>query len=218
MIILQKNFNNPLIQPPLLVTGVDPAMTYATTSPYLSGVVTNPVATRLTGTTSYAPSLDSSIRPEVFADMANNTNPGAQLGVNINRLYRNLAPKADLTQFQPTQEQVLATVGEGIAQPVVTQTPLTIHEDIPTPELTFEHKEDLPKLPFLQRLKIKGTIYKNSAGDLIDRLKAGEGYGSGITGSLGSDAAVLAGGLALAGGAYHLMKKRREKRKANNNN
>ena len=41
-----------------------------------------------------------------------------------------------------------------------------------------------------------------------------DSYGEGLTGSLGTDAALAAGGLALAGGAYHLLKKRRAKKKA----
>ena len=44
--------------------------------------------------------------------------------------------------------------------------------------------------------------------------KLSENYGEGLTGSLGKDAALAAGGLALAGGAYHLLKKRRERKKA----
>ena len=41
-----------------------------------------------------------------------------------------------------------------------------------------------------------------------------DSYGEGLTGSLGTDAALAAGGLALAGGAYHLLKKRKAKKKA----
>lgn len=44
--------------------------------------------------------------------------------------------------------------------------------------------------------------------------KWSENYGEGLTGSLGKDAALAAGGLALAGGAYHLLKKRHERKKA----
>ena len=44
--------------------------------------------------------------------------------------------------------------------------------------------------------------------------KLAENYDGGLTGSLGTDAALAAGGLALAGGAYHLLKKRRAKKKA----
>lgn len=44
--------------------------------------------------------------------------------------------------------------------------------------------------------------------------KWSENYGEGLTGSLGKDAALAAGGLALAGGAYHLLKKRSERKKA----
>lgn len=44
--------------------------------------------------------------------------------------------------------------------------------------------------------------------------KWSDSYGGGITGSLGTDAALAAGGLALAGGAYHLLKKRKAKKKA----
>lgn len=44
--------------------------------------------------------------------------------------------------------------------------------------------------------------------------KWSEGYGESTGRSLGTDAALAAGGLALAGGAYHLIKKRAAKKKA----
>lgn len=61
--------------------------------------------------------------------------------------------------------------------------------------------------------------FKDKIGDVKDKAvqKYGElssKYGEGFSGSLAKDAAIAAGGLALAGGAYHLIKKRAAKKRA----
>ena len=79
-------------------------------------------------------------------------------------------------------------------------------------------------------LRANTGIIRGKAQEHLDnaRAKAGElknkavetwgnwstNYGDGLTGSLAGDAALAAGGLALAGGAYRLMKKRRDKKQA----
>ena len=103
---------------------------------------------------------------------------------------------------------------------------------------TLEEAEDnLPKRSVMEIAKTKATVattnakknakealstVKEKGKDLAGKAKnavvegynrLAENYGEGITGSLGTDAALAAGGLALAGGAYHLLKKRRAKKK-----
>ena len=98
--------------------------------------------------------------------------------------------------------------------------------------------EDLPKRSVMEVAKTKATVAatntkrkaekglanakekissgfdkaKDKAAEVAGKMS--ESYGEGITGSLAGDAALAAGGLALAGGAYHLLKKRRAKKKA----
>jgi hypothetical protein len=64
----------------------------------------------------------------------------------------------------------------------------------------------------LDNARAKVDTLKGKAVDTWNKWS--ENYGEGLTGSLGKDAALAAGGLALAGGAYHLLKKRRAKKKA----
>ena len=61
-------------------------------------------------------------------------------------------------------------------------------------------------------IKSKLSQIKNKAGETWTNWS--NNYGEGITGSLATDAALAAGGLALAGGAYNLLKKRRERKRA----
>lgn len=92
---------------------------------------------------------------------------------------------------------------------------------------TTIEEEALPKRSLADTAKIKAEVAatntKRAAKEGLSKAKdkaaevAGkmsEAYGEGITGSLAGDAALAAGGLALAGGAYHLLKKRRAKKKA----
>ena len=64
----------------------------------------------------------------------------------------------------------------------------------------------------LDDARSKTEDLKDKAVDTWNKLS--ENYGEGVTGSLGKDAALAAGSLALVGGAYHLLKKRRAKKKA----
>lgn len=103
---------------------------------------------------------------------------------------------------------------------------------------TLEAEDKLPQRSVMEVAKTKATVAttnakknakealgtvkekgKELAGKAKDAVvegynKLAENYGEGLTGSLGTDAALAAGGLALAGGAYHLLKKRRAKKKA----
>jgi hypothetical protein len=115
--------------------------------------------------------------------------------------------------------------------------PTTV-QDVPVIDTTPIEEEALPKRSVMEIAKTKATVTttnakkdsketlgtvkekgKELAGKAKDAVvegynKLAENYGEGITGSLGTDAALAAGGLALAGGAYHLLKKRRAKKKA----
>lgn len=100
-------------------------------------------------------------------------------------------------------------------------------QDTPIIEEPAIEEKALPKRSLLDTAKVKAEVAatntKKAAKEGLSKAKnkvvevAGkmsEAYGDGITGSLAGDAALAAGGLALAGGAYHLLKKRRAKKKA----
>lgn len=65
---------------------------------------------------------------------------------------------------------------------------------------------------YLDKAREKTGELKNKAGETWNKWS--DSYGEGISGSLGKDMAIAAGGLALAGGAYHLIKKKRAKKRA----
>jgi hypothetical protein len=100
-------------------------------------------------------------------------------------------------------------------------------QDVPIIDDTIIEEEALPKRSLVDTAKIKAQVAatntkraakeglskaKNKVAEVAGKMS--EAYGDGITGSLAGDAALAAGGLALAGGAYHLLKKRRAKKKA----
>lgn len=66
---------------------------------------------------------------------------------------------------------------------------------------------------YLDSAREKANNLKEKASNTLGKFS--ENYGELTDGrSLGKDAAIAAGGLALAGGAYHLLKKRRDRKKA----
>lgn len=114
----------------------------------------------------------------------------------------------------------------------------TITEDVPVIDSTGVENEITPELNQFQadrkaeaaKLRAETGLIKGKAQEYLDKgreiggkIKEGasntwnklsEGYGESTGRSLGTDAALAAGGLALAGGAYHLLKKRKAKKKA----
>ena len=136
-------------------------------------------------------------------------------------------------------ESALNQIKKDLAATEAKNTPKvpTVTENVPVIDTTLE-VEDAPKMSLLDTAKVKAKVAttntKNAVGEGLNNAKEkissgfdkakdkisgvaskmSESYGEGLTGSLAGDAALAAGGLALAGGAYHLLKKRREKKKA----
>lgn len=135
-------------------------------------------------------------------------------------------------------EQALNKIKEEASKSVNTPTAPTIQEDVPiiteapekevTPELNAfqeDRKREAAELRantglvrgeaqrYLDSAREKANNLKEKASNTLDKLS--ENYGELTDGrSLGKDAAIAAGGLALAGGAYHLIKKKRAKKRA----
>ena len=130
-----------------------------------------------------------------------------------------LAAKASATK--PAE---ISDVMNPVEQPTVPNKPLAKPiKDVEIISDTDFEEAPLPARTLGEELKTKAQVAttnaKKSIGEGIDKVsdklsELSSNYGEGITGSLGGDAALAAGGLALAGGAYHLLKKRMEKKKA----
>ena len=140
------------------------------------------------------------------------------------KMMKNVKPegiKVDTTKVEVKPERIIKDV------PVIDDT-LEVED---TPELTqfqADRKQEAEKAAadlrantgivrgkaqeHLDNARAKADVIKGKAADTWNKWS--ENYGEGITGSLGKDAALAAGGLALAGGAYHLLKKRHAKKKA----
>ncbi len=134
----------------------------------------------------------------------------------------------------PVTQDKSKTVKEKVSEEKINPVPVKVEQPVgvtaPEPikfnedgEVITEETEALPELSLGSKAKVKATLLKdkvkNTASDLKDKTvetynNLSEKYGEGLTGSLGKDAALAAGGLALAGGAYHILKKRRAKKKA----
>lgn len=107
-------------------------------------------------------------------------------------------------------------------------------QDVDTIDTTVEKEDPLPERKPEEIRAIKTQVIKDNVKNQLNKAKdsvketservktkaletygnLADKYGEGVTGSLAGDAALAAGGLALAGGAYHLIKKRNEKKKA----
>lgn len=135
-------------------------------------------------------------------------------------------------------EQALNKIKEEASKPVNTPTAPTVDENVPiitdapeeevTPELNAfqeDRKREAAELrantglvrgeaqKYVDSAREKANNLKEKASNTLGKLS--ENYGELTDGrSLGKDAALAAGGLALAGGAYHLLKKRRDRKKA----
>lgn len=107
-------------------------------------------------------------------------------------------------------------------------------QDVDTIDTTIEKEDPLPERKPEEIRAIKTQVIKDNVKNQFDKVKdsvketsekiktkaletygdLADKYGEGVTGSLAGDAALAAGGLALAGGAYSLLKKRRERKRA----
>ena len=168
------------------------------------------------------------LTPDQVEELVENEKHGYDQEVIAGKVNKQNVATSPVTQDKPH------TVNEKVSEEKINPVPIHVEQPIgvtaPEPirhnengEVITEETEALPELSLGSKAKVKATLLKdkvkNTAGDLKDKAvetydNLSEKYGEGLTGSLGKDAALAAGGLALAGGAYHILKKRRAKKKA----
>ena len=234
MLIFQKNFNTvdvPMIQNPHLRDRVHlptpswqhPAYAVSSSDSHRPDIVNSSVNPEVQNPLFRDPvqtAIAKTRATETDAILAQNAH--AQNESILNKQIRDHAAKEQATAAAATNN------GQNLAE----------IQDTAIIDSTLEAEDNLPQRSVVDIAKTKATVAatnaKKNAKEALGTVKekgkeiAGkaknavvegysklaENYGEGLTGSLGTDAALAAGGLALAGGAYRLLKKRRERKRA----
>lgn len=223
MLIFQKNFDStvPMIQNPYIRNRVQ--------LPEIDGITParQQPAYSVNSSDSHRPSLvNSSFNPALNDSLVGNPVARAVSRTRASETDNILIGDAQAQNESLLNKMIAENDAKERARAAASGATETI-QDTPIIDTTPIEEDVMPERSFMDTAKVKATVATTNAKKAVkegfssakDKAvevagKLSDAYGEGVTGSLAGDAALAAGGLALAGGAYHLLKKRRAKKKA----